>query len=104
MPFHPTGSSQKLTVSGGIPQTVEITGLPETGKVVRIMPLTRPTSTVCYVGLGGEDVMLTSANGMPIEIAVMKEQLVSVADETHLALLMSATANYEVMVTPGEIV
>ena len=104
MPLHPTGSSQKITVSNGIPQTVEMSGLPDDKRVLRIVTMTYPTKGVMFVCLGDQDAVVTNATGMPLESGALKEQLIAVGDETHIAILMMGNATYDVIVTPGEIV
>lgn len=104
MPFHPTGESQKITLTPSIAQTVEMAGLPTEKRVVRIVTMTVPSKGTMYVALGGEEVIVSNVTGMPLPVAVLGEQLLSVGDETHIAILVEGSGNYAVIVTPGELV
>lgn len=103
MPFHPTGPSARVTVASQTPAIISLDGLPEGGKVIRLVALTYPSKATCFVALGTSNVSLTTANGMPLDVDG-KEQFLSVGDETHLAILMANSANYELVMTPGEII
>jgi hypothetical protein len=102
--FHPTGPSQRITLSGMNPQTVEMQGLPQANKVLRIVAATYPATGLCYLNLGTGSTAVSTANGMPVDLGANREQFVGVGDETHIALCMGSTSNFDILMTPGEMV
>lgn len=103
MPFHPTGPSIPISVSSQVPAVIALAGLPQTGRVVRLVAMTFPAKASCFVAFGTENVSVNSANGMPLDLDG-KDQCVSLANETHMAIMMGGNSNYEIVATPGEIV
>lgn len=100
MPFHPTGPSKKITLANTQAETQEIGSSP----VIRLVPVTFPSAAMCYLALGTDGVSVNSSNGMPISLALGREEIIALSGETHIAMLMMSNSNYEIMVTPGEII
>lgn len=104
MTFHPTGSSFKMSLSSMNPQTAELSGLTGENRCLRFVAVTYPRASTLLVSLGADNVDVNNGNGMPIDLSGSKEYFLGVTDETHIAMMMTATNAFEIMVTPGEII
>lgn len=99
--FAPVGNSIKIALRGGLAQVVAI---PAGATAVRLMAVKYPNSAFAYVNIGDSAVTVSLSNGMPVNLDGRVAEVIPVGSATHIAVIMASGSEYDIMLTPGEVI